>query len=346
MWFGGQTKNPWDVTEGSGGSSAGPGSATAAGLVGFAIGTETGGSIIDPAIRCGVTALRPTFGRVSRYGVMPGAWSFDKVGPMCRAVEDCAVVLNAIRGPDGMDLTVVDLPFNWDATPGIRKLRVGYLKVAFQQERPVHEEQVNDQATLEVLRSLGANLREIDLPNLPITATFSASAFAEISAVWDEMVRSGQDAQLTRQDPDHIGNLCRTTQTMPAIEYIQANRIRTLLMEAMAKVMADLDVYVAPQSRIDDPFVSTNLNLWLTNLTGHPAVVVPNGFARGGKPTGIAFIGNLYDEGKLLALAKAYQNATEFHTNLHQPSEVENYPEALPLLFWGRRSSTPEGGYT
>jgi len=314
VWFGGQTKNPWDVTEGSGGSSAGPGSATAAGLVGFAIGTETGGSIIDPAIRCGVTALRPTFGRVSRYGVMPGAWSFDKVGPMCRAVEDCAVVFNAIRGPDGMDLTVVDLPFNWDAALDIRKLRVGYLRVAFQQERPVHEEQVNDQATLEVLRSLGANLREIDLPNLPITATNFASAFAEISAVWDEMVRSGQDAQLTRQDPDHIGNLCRTTQTMPAIEYIRANRIRTLLMEAMAKVMADLDVYVAPQSRIDDPFVSTNLNLWLTNLTGHPAVVVPNGFARGDKPTGITFIGNLYGEGKLLALAKAYQNATEFHT--------------------------------
>jgi len=165
-----------------------------------------------------------------------------------------------------------------------------------------------------VLRSLGANLREIDLPNLPITATNFASAFVEISAVWDEMVRSGQDAQLTRQDPAHIGNLCRTIQIMPAIEYIRANRIRTLLMEAMAKVMADLDVYVAPQSRIDDPFVSTNLNLWLTNLTGHPAVVVPNGFARGDKPTGITFIGNLYGEGKLLALAKAYQNATEFHT--------------------------------
>jgi Asp-tRNA(Asn)/Glu-tRNA(Gln) amidotransferase A subunit family amidase len=314
VWFGGQTKNPWDVTEGSGGSSAGPGSATAAGLVGFAIGTETGGSIIDPAIRCGVTALRPTFGRVSRYGVMPGAWSFDKVGPMCRSVEDCAVVLNAIHGPDGMDLTVVDLPFNWDATLDIRKLRVGYLRTAFQQQRLVREEQVNDEATLAALRSLGVNLREMDLPNLPITATNFASAFVEISSVWDEMVRRGQDIQLTRQDPDHIGNLCRTTQTMPAIEYVRANRIRTLLMEAMAKVMADLDVYVAPQSRIDDAFVNTNLNLWLTNLTGHPAVVVPNGFARGGKPTGITFIGNLYGEGKLLALAKAYQDATEFHS--------------------------------
>lgn len=136
IWFGGQTKNPWDTTEGSGGSSAGPGSATAAGLVGFAIGTETGGSIIDPAIRCGVTALRPTFGRVSRNGIMPGAWSFDKVGPMCRSVEDCALVLNAIHGPDGMDLTVVDLPFNWNATQDIRRLRVGYLKAAFQQQRP------------------------------------------------------------------------------------------------------------------------------------------------------------------------------------------------------------------
>ncbi len=312
VWFGGQTKNPWDVTEGSGGSSAGPGSATAAGLVGFAIGTETGGSIIDPAIRCGVTALRPTFGRVSRKGVMPGAWSFDKVGPMCRNVEDCAFVLNSIYGPDGLDLTVVDLPFNWDATLDIKTLRVGYLKMAFQQERPVHEEQLNDEATLDVLRSLGVQLREMDLPNLPINATNLGSAFAEISAVWDEMVRNGQDAQLTRQDPDHIGNLCRTTQTMPAIAYIQANRIRTLLMKAMAEIMTDLDIYVAPQSRIDGPS-SIHLNLWLTNLTGHPAVVVPNGFARGGKPTGISFIGNLYDEGKLLALAKAYQDATEFH---------------------------------
>jgi len=312
VWFGGQTKNPWDTTEGSGGSSAGPGSATAAGLVGFAIGTETGGSIVDPAIRCGVTALRTTFGRVSRNGIMPGAWSFDKVGPMCRSVEDCAVVLNAIHGPDGMDLTVVDLPFNWNATQDIRRLRVGYLKVAFQQQRPVHEEQVNDEATLEVLRSLGVNLREMNLPNLPINATNLACAFAEISAVWDEMVNNGQDAQLTRQDPDHIGNLCRTTQMMPAIAYIQANRIRTLLMKAMAEIMTDFDIYVAPQSRIDEPS-SIHLNLWLTNLTGHPAVVVPNGFARGGKPTGITFIGNLYDEGKLLALAKAYQDATDFH---------------------------------
>src|SRR5262249_17361342 len=153
---------------------------------------------------------------------------------------------------DGMDLTVVDLPFNWDATLDIKKLRVGYLKSAFQQERLVPEEQVNDQGTLEVLHSLGVNLREVDLPTLPITATNFVLAFAEISAVWDEMVRAGGDAQLTRQDADHIGNLCRTPQTMPAIEYVQANRIRTLLMEAMAKVMADLDAYVAPQSRIDD----------------------------------------------------------------------------------------------
>ena len=236
----------------------------------------------------------------------------DKVGPMCRSVEDCAVVLNAIHGPDGMDLTVVDLPFNWDATLDVRRLRVGYLKKAFHQQRPVPEEQVNDEATLEVLRSLGVNLREMDLPSLPINATNLASAFAEISAVWDEMVRNGLDAQLSRQDADHIGNLCRTTQIMPAIAYIQANRIRTLLMKAMADIMVDLDIYVAPQSRIDEPS-DIHLNLWLTNLTGHPAVVVPNGFARSGKPTGISFIGNLYGEGKLLALAKAYQDETEFH---------------------------------
>ncbi len=269
VWFGGQTKNPWDPGEGSGGSSAGPAAATAAGLVGFAVGTETGGSMIDPSIRCGVTSLRPTFGRVSRHGVMPGAWSFDKVGPMCRAVEDCAVVFNAIHGPDGLDLTVTDL-------------------------------------------------------NLPANAILATSVFPEICAVWDEMIRAGQDSQLTRQDPDHIGNACRTARFVPAVEYVQSSRARMLLMIAMAKIMAGLVAYVAPQSRIEDN--SINPNLWVTNLTGHPAAVVPNGFIKHGKPTGITFVGNLYEEAKLLALAKAYQDATAFH--LEHPTGFASYPAA------------------
>jgi Asp-tRNA(Asn)/Glu-tRNA(Gln) amidotransferase A subunit family amidase len=313
VWFGGQTKNPWDLQEGANGSSAGPGSATAAGLVGFAIGTETGGSIVAPAIRCGVTSLRPTFGRVSRHGVMPGAWSFDKVGPMCRAVEDCALVFNSIYGSDGRDLTVVDLPFNWNAGFDCGRLRVGYLRAAFEEERHFKEEKPNDEATLEKLRSLGITPQPVELPNLPIESAGLLSAFCEIGAVWDEMIRTNQDALLVRQDSDHIGNLCRTAQTIPAVEYVQSGRVRTLIMEAMAGIMAKVDVYLAPYSSLEPSGPASELNLLLTNLTGYPAVVVPNGFTKKGNPTGITFIGNLYGEAELLALAKAYQDATDFH---------------------------------
>jgi Asp-tRNA(Asn)/Glu-tRNA(Gln) amidotransferase A subunit family amidase len=315
VWYGGRTKNPWDPQEGANGSSAGPGSATAAGLVGFAIGTETGGSIVAPAIRCGVTSLRPTFGRVSRYGVMPGAWSFDKLGPMCRAVEDCAVVFNSMYGSDGKDLTVVDLPFNWNGGFAYARppVRVGYVKAAFEEERRLKEEKPNDEATLEKLRFLGISPQPIELPKLPIESAGLLSNFCEISAVWDEMIRTNQDASLVRQDRDHIGNLCRTTRTIPAVEYIQSSRIRTLIMEAMAKTMANVDVYLAPYSSIEPSGPVSELNLLLTNLTGYPAVVVPNGFTKRGTPTGITFIGKLYGEAELLALAKAYQDATDFH---------------------------------
>jgi len=316
VWFGGQTKNPWDPREGSGGSSAGPAAATAAGVVGFALGTETGGSMIDPCIRCGVTGLRPTFGRVSRHGVMPGAWSFDKVGPMCRSVEDCALVFNVIYGPDKFDLTVADFPFNWNAMLDVTQLKVGYLGDEFAQQRVFEEERANDEATLQTLRSLGVKLRDIQLPQLPTNAILTTSVFPEICAVWDEMIRSEQDTQLTRQDPAHIGNACRTARFVPAVEYLRSSRARMLLMKAMAETMADVDAYVAPQSRIEDN--SVNHNLWVTNLTGHPAVVVSNGFAHDGRPTGIVFVGSLYGEAKLLALAKAYQDATEFHLK-HPP---------------------------
>ena len=314
VWFGGQTKNPWNIREGSGGSSAGPASATAAGLVGFAIGTETGGSMLAPATRCGVSALRPTFGRVSRYGVMPGAWSFDKVGPMCRAVEDCAVVFNAIYGPDGMDLTVADLPFNWDATVDVKKLRVGYLQAAFEEKPALEEERQNDELVLHTLRSLGMTLRPVELPVLPIDSALAVSWFGEIGAVWDEMIRTGEDRLLVRQDNEHIGNLCRMTRMVPAVDYVQSSRVRTLIMEAMARIMVDIDVYVAPFSRIEPGPAVSELNLGLTNLTGHPAMVVPNGFTSEGTPTGITMVGTLYGEAKLLAVAKAFQDSTDFHT--------------------------------
>ena len=313
VWFGGKTKNPWDTKSGSGGSSAGPAAATAAGLVGFAIGTETGSSLVEPSVRCGVTTLRPTFGRVSRHGVMPGAWSFDKIGPMCRSVEDCALVLNAIHGPDDLDLTVIDLPFNWNAKTNARKLRIGYLKAAFDEEHSLPEEKVSDFATLETLRKLGFDLKAVRLPDYPIQAAGMISWFGEIGSVWDDLVRSGKDALLESQETDGVGNLSRMTRMVPAVESFRANRIRTLIMKAAAKIFDDIDVYVAPYSSAEYPAPVSSLNLQMTTLTGHPAVIVPNGFTRVGTPTGITFVGKLFAEAELLAAAKLYQDATNFH---------------------------------
>jgi Asp-tRNA(Asn)/Glu-tRNA(Gln) amidotransferase A subunit family amidase len=311
VWFDGQTKNPWNVEEGSSGSSAGPGAATAAGLVGFAIGSETWGSIISPATRCGVTGLRPTFGRVSRYGAMALSWSMDKLGPMCRSVEDCALVFNAILGPDGKDATVVDLPFNWDPGIELGDLRVGYLKSVFEEER---ENKANDDRVLEVLGDLGANLIPIELPDHPVQA-LSFLLGAEAASAFDGLTRSDRDDLLVRQVKDAWPNVFRRARLIPAVEYIQANRVRVLVMQAMAELMDDVDVYVAPSSGGN--------NLLLTNLTGHPAVVVPNGFTEKGTPTSITFTGRLYDEATALAVAKAYQDATDFHLE-HPAMAYEN----------------------
>ena len=300
-WFGGQTKNPWNLNEGSSGSSAGPGAATTAGLVGFSIGTETWGSIVSPSTRCRVTGLRPTFGRVSRYGAMALSWSMDKIGPMCRSVEDCAVVFDAIYGPDGQDLSVVDLPFNWDARIDATQLRVGYVKSAFDEER---ENQANDAQSLAVLQSLGFKLTPVALPDLPIGA-LSMILNVEAAAAFDELTRSNRDDLLERQVKDAWPNVLRQSRLIPAVEYIQANRIRTLAMQAMAKLMNDIDVYVAPSFAGD--------NLLLTNLTGHPAVVVPNGVTEKGASSSVTFTGRLYGEAPTLAVAKAYQDATDFH---------------------------------
>ena len=202
VWFGGQTKNPWDLSMGSQGSSAGPGSATAAGLVGFSIGTETGGSIVEPSGICGVTGLRPTFGRVSRYGFMTLSWSLDKIGPMCRSVEDCALVLNAIQGTDDRDLSVVDMPFNWDARMDIRRLRVGYLKAAFSNTQQSAAVDANDQAALEKVRSLGIKLVEIALPPEPalsVSALITAIIYGEGNAALKDPVETHPE-QLVRQD--------------------------------------------------------------------------------------------------------------------------------------------------
>lgn len=301
VWFGGMTKNPWNTEEGSSGSSAGSASAVAAGLVGFAIGTETLGSIVSPATQCRVTGLRPTFGRVSRHGAMALCWSMDKIGPIARTVEDCAIVFDAIYGSDGLDHDVVDMPFNYDATLNVKKLRVGYVKSAFDKER---DNQANDDATLKVLKSIGVKLIPIELPELPINA-MGIILQAEASAAFDELTRSNRDDLLARQVKDAWPNVWRHSRLIPAVEYVQANRVRYLAMQALAKLMDKIDVYVCPSFGAD--------NLTLTNLTGHPCVVVPNGVDAKGKSSSISFTGKLYGEAAALSLAKAYQLKTDFH---------------------------------
>jgi Asp-tRNA(Asn)/Glu-tRNA(Gln) amidotransferase A subunit family amidase len=315
VWFGGKTKNPWNPEEGSSGSSAGPASATAAGCVGFAIGTETGGSIVSPSTRCGVYGMRPSFGRVSRHGVMTLAWSLDKAGPICRAVEDCALVLNALQGSDGKDLTATNVPFNWNAAIDVKKLRVGYLKAAFDEPRPTKEEAENDAATLDKLRAMGIQLTPIEFPNYPIEDLMRILE-VEFSAAFDAFTRNKQDDLMVRQDKDSDANLYRINRFVPAVEYIQANRVRDLLMEAMAKTMSNIDVYLAPITSHHPPKPDSvlDLNTTLTNLTGQPTVVVRNGFTAKGMPTSITFTGRVYGEAKMLALARAYQTTTNWHS--------------------------------
>ncbi len=302
-WFGGRTNNPWNPKEGSSGSSAGSGAATAAGLVGFAIGTDTGGSILSPSARCGVVGLRPTFGRVSRHGVMSAGFSLDKVGPMTRTVEDCAVVLNAIEGPDGKDLSVVKgIPFGWDARLDVRRLRVGYAKTEFEAEEQ-EDYRANNEASLNTLRRLGIDLRPVELPESDLNFFIE---YTERSAGFDEFIRTRQDEGMRWKGHRAV---LQVAHLVPAVEYLQANRVRMLLMEEMAGVMSDIDVIVAPRSSLN-PRRSLNP---LTSLTGHPVVAVPNGFSAQGTPTGITFCGQIYQEGEMLALAKAFEDAAGFH---------------------------------
>ena len=326
VWFGGTTKNPWNIKDGSSGSSAGPAATTAAGLVGFAIGTETLGSIVSPCTRCGCSGLRPTYGRVSRYGCMALSWSMDKIGPIGRSVEDCALVFQAIHGRraanDGLDPATVDRPFLWPFARDPKTLRVGFVEALFEEDRAKNaktddqkarakEWQAFDQRTLDKLRSLGFKLVPIKLPDRYPVPSLRFILTAEAAAAFDELTRTGRDDLLGRQTPDAWPNIFRQGQAIPAVEYIRANRIRTLVMREMEKTMADVDVYVAPS------FGGTNL--LLTNLTGHPTVVLPNGFrASDGTPTSITFMGKLYGEAEALAVARAYQQATDFH--LKRPS--------------------------
>ena len=355
-WFGGVTRNPWNTNQGSSGSSAGPASATAAGCVAFSIGSETLGSISSPSSRCGCTGLRPTFGLVPRTGSMALSWSMDKLGPICRTVEDCALVLEAIQGPDGHDRTVHSVAFNWDANLDWKHLRIGYLKAEFEgkplqpqepdkQERPktaeeqkkAEEQKIRrdalkarreydrkyNEAALAKLREIGVDLIPVELPKFPYDA-IRVMLNAEAAAAFDELTRTGRDRLLTSQKDHDWPNEFRTARLIPAVEYIQAARVRTLVIEAMARVFDAIDVIVAPTNGGDQ--------LVITNLTGHPAVILPNGlrgpdapkfpfddpsdFQNAGgpeTPTSLTFIGKLYGEAELLSFARAYQEVTAFH---------------------------------
>ena len=341
-WFRGQTKTPWNTENGSSGSSAGPGSATAAGLVGFSVGTETRGSIISPSAVNGVTGLRPTYGRVSRYGAMALSWTMDKIGPMCRSIEDCALVFNAIYGPDGRDDTVVDAPFAWSPDVPLAKLKIGYIKAEFEapaegrggrgegaargegrgegrgdgrgegrgrggltpeeQRRRAEERLKLLNGALEVYRKAGATLHPIELPET-LTRYSSALNFVlstEAAAAFDDLTRS---AGIKDESLGAWPNTFRTHRFVPAVEYIRAQRIRTLLMREMDKLMSEYDVFLS---------ATNSASLSLTNLTGHPAVATRAGFVANA-PLMLMVTGRLYDEATMLRVALAHERATTWN---------------------------------
>jgi Asp-tRNA(Asn)/Glu-tRNA(Gln) amidotransferase A subunit family amidase len=302
LWFGGMTHNPWKIDDTSSGSSAGPAAATSAGLVGFSIGTETLGSIVSPSSRCGVTGLRPTYGRVSRYGAMGLCWTMDKIGPICRGVEDCALALEAIYGPDGRDITVGDVPFNWSPEVDLARMRIGYTKDEF--ERATEDRKKIYAEALDALRSAGAKLEPVELPKFP-ARDLLIILNAEAAAAFDDLTRSGGVSQLSGQTPGDWPNQFRTARFITAVEYVRAQRARTLLIRQMDALMSKWDVFISP--------APGSASLTMTNLTGHPAVVVPCGFINN-LPQAIMFTGGLYDEAAPLKAALAYERATKWHT--------------------------------
>ena len=318
VWFGGQTMNPWLLEEGASGSSAGPGAATAAALVGFSIGSETGGSIVSPSMRCGVTGLRPTYGRVARTGAMTLCWSLDKLGPMTRGVEDAMLVLQAISGPDAGDVASVPSHFEFDAGASVRELRVGYVP-AWMDEAPATEV---DRATLEATRTLGMVPTPVALPNWPYDS-LNLILFAEAAAAFEELTLSNRDDQLRVQVPDAWPNLFRESRFLSAVDYVQADRLRRKVAREIARVMASVDLLLVPSLR-DEMLV-------ISNNTGHPSLTLRTGFVQVREarsdwapdplhplptfdpprrvPHGVTLIGRLFDEGTLGQTGLAIERA-------------------------------------
>ncbi len=298
VWFDGKTRNPWNPKEGAAGSSAGSGAATAAGLVGFSIGTETLGSIVSPSSRNGVSGLRPTYGRVSRYGVMPLSWSLDKVGPICRSARGCAIVFNVIRGADKQDNSTIDAAFTYNEGSDLTKYRVAYFEDLFGDDSSRYN--LNNTGFLDEIRGLGITLTSISLPEEIPYDVFDIILRAEAGAFFDQLVLSGEVDQMVQQNEGSRANSLRQSRFIPAVEYLQANRHRKILVERIHELFQDYDVILAP--------TFGGNQLLTTNLTGHPVFSLPTGLNKDQLPTSITLIGNLFEEGKLLEFANMYQN--------------------------------------
>lgn len=303
-WYGGRTRNPWNLNYGSSGSSAGSAAATAAGLVPFAIGTETYGSIISPSHTCGATGLRPTFGSIGRGGAMTLSWSLDKVGPICRSAEDAAVVFYHLKGKDAADPSSVDMPFNYTGKAEWQNLRIGYAKNYFDR---IRDTTANEYKVLNALKAMGVQLIPLSFPDSSIYSfdMMGVVIGSESAAAFDAFTRSGLDDQMTRQNRSDWPNSFRAWRFIPAVEYINANRHRYLMMHAMDQFFKQVDVVITP--------TFSGNQMAITNLTGHPALCFPTGVGRSNLPTSITLLGKLFDEATLLAVGKAIQEATGWH---------------------------------
>ena len=318
IWFGGQTMNPWVLEEGASGSSAGPGAATAAGLVGFSIGSETGGSIVAPAMRCGVTGLRPTFGRVPRSGAMTLCWSLDKLGPMTRTVEDAMLVLRAISGPDGADVSSVPSHLDFDVTAPVDTLRVGYFP-GWMNESPAT---AVDRAALDLMKQLGMNVQVVKLPNWPF-GSLQHVLFSEAAASFEELTLSHGVDQLKAQVPDAWPNLFRQARFLSAVDFVQADRLRRRVAGEMARIFGEVDLLIVPSLRDE--------MLTIGNFTGHPSLTLRAGFVEVSEarsdwapdpanplptfspprrvPHGVTLVGRLFDEGTIGRVGVAMERA-------------------------------------